>query len=268
MFFSSSETGRLLLAGVRSQPVTLMHLAAMLRRENLRGERRPHETAARFQGLRLSFLGARWRNCGADPAQTQLANEQATFYQELTKAYSTVFPEQQAILNALTKEFQPILAAGPNQAGFNPAEEAALRTEASDTTTRGAQQADVALGAKLAAEGDATIPSGAKTQLEAGLTESANAENAGLQNKITEENYATGRENFLNAASALESSAGLLNPNAAAGSANQGGSAANTTFNDIAAENSAWMGPVFGMIGGLGGAALGNPSLFGGGGGG
>jgi hypothetical protein len=239
----------------------------MLRGENPRavGES-PHETAVRFRrgvsrvtthGSRVTGHGIRWRNCGAPPEQTQLANEQAQFYRQLTQSYKTVFPEQQAILAALTKEFQPILAAGPNQPGFSAAEEAALRTQASDTTTRGAQQADVALGGKLAAEGDATIPSGAKAQLEAGLLESANAENAGLQNKITGENYAIGRSNFLNAARELETGAGLLNPSGAASVATGAGSAANTTWNDIAAENSAWMGPVFGAIGGLGGAAIG-----------
>lgn len=218
-------------------------------------ENRPDGDVA-LHGARRTARGARWRNCGADPAQTQLAQDQAAFYKQLTDAYKTVFPEQQAILASLTAEFTPILAAGPNQAGFNAAEEAALRTQASDTTTRGAQAADVALGGKLAAQGDATIPSGAKEQLEAGLMESANAENAGLQNRITEEDYAIGRQNFLTAATMLEGTAGHLNPNAFAGAANQGGSAANATFNDIAAENSAWMGPVFGLIGGLGGAAI------------
>lgn len=210
----------------------------------------------RHSPLATRHCGIRWRNCGASPAQNQLADEQAAFYGELSQNYATVFPEQQAILASLTAEFAPILKAGPNQAGFSAPEEAALRTQASDTTARTAQQADVALGGKLAAEGDAAIPSGAKSQLEAGLLESANAQNAGLQNQITTENYAVGRSNFLNAATALESASSQLNPNAFAGAANQGGAAANTTMNDIAAENSAWMGPVFGAIGGLGAAAI------------
>lgn len=199
----------------------------------------------------------RWRNCGASPAQNQLADEQAQFYKELSSNYSTVFPEQQAVLSALTSEFQPILAAGPGQAGFSAPEEAALRTSAADATAQGAQQASVALRGKENAMGDAAIPSGANLQLQSGLLSSAAQENAGLQNQITEENFATGRQNFLTAAQALEGTAGLENPNAFASAATSSGAAANTTMNDIAAENSAWMGPVFGMIGGIGGAIAG-----------
>lgn len=205
-------------------------------------------------GLRY---GIRWRNCGASPEQKQLAQEQADFYKELKANYSKVWGQQQSILAALTKEFQPILEAGPNQKGFSSEEEAALRTQASDTTANAAQQADVALGGKMNSMGDASIPSGAKLQLESGLLNSAAQENAGLQNKITGENYAVGRENFLNAATALDTSAGMLGPSGAAGSATGAGSAANTSFKDIAAENSAWMGPVFGMIAGIGAAAAG-----------
>jgi hypothetical protein len=205
---------------------------------------------------RFCFHGPRFRNCGAPAAQNQLAQEQASFYQELTQNYATMFPEQQAILKSLTSEFQPILEAGPNQTGFSAAEESSLRTTASDTTAKAAQEADVALGAKLDTMGDASIPSGARAQLESGVLTSAAEENAGLQNQITQENYAVGRENFLNAASALDTAAGLENPNAFASAANAGGTAANATFNDIAAENNAWMGPVFGMIGGIGSAIV------------
>jgi hypothetical protein len=200
--------------------------------------------------------GIRWRNCGASAAQNQLSQEQAKFYQELSANYATVFPEQQQILSSLTSEFQPILEKGINQTGFSAPEEAALRTQASDATARGAQQADVALGGREASMGDASIPSGAKLQLESGLLNSAAVENAGLQNQITQENYATGRQNFLNAASMLESTASQQNPNTFAGAATSAVSAANTTMNDIATENSAWMGPVFGMIGGIGGAVV------------
>ena len=209
-----------------------------------------------FAARRLAARGPRWINCGASAAQKQLSQEQANFYQELSANYATVFPEQQQILAALTSEFQPILAAGPSQTGFSAAEEASLRTEASDTTANAAQQADVALGGKEASMGDGSIPSGAHLQLESGLLNSAAQENAGLQNQITQENYSVGRQNFLTAASALSSTANLENPNSYASAATTSGQAANTTMNDIAQENSAWMGPVFGLIGGIGGAVV------------
>ena len=217
---------------------------------------RLHATRIAMRGIRHSFTGVKWINCGSSPAQNQLASEQAEFYNELSQNYSTVFPEQQAVLSALTSEFAPILAAGPNQTGFSPQEETSLRTTASDTTANAAQQADVALGGKEATMGDASIPSGAKLQLESGLLSSAAGENAALQNQITQENYAAGLQNFDTAANALSGVAGLENPNAFASAATTSGAAANNTFQDIAQENSAWLGPVFGAIGGLGGAVI------------
>lgn len=194
-------------------------------------------------------------NCGASAAQNQLAGEQAAFYQELSQNYSTVFPEQQQILSALTSEFSPILAAGPSQQGFSPQQLTSLQTEASDTTAQAAQQADVALGAKEAAQGGGAIPSGANLQLEAGLLSSAAQENAGLQNQITQEDYATGRENFLTAASALSGTASLENPNSFASAATQSGEAANTSLANIASENDSWYNALLGSVGGIFGAA-------------
>ncbi len=206
------------------------------------------------------MTGIRWKNFCASAAQDQLSQEQANFYQELSANYATVFPQQQKILDALTSQFSPILAAGPNETGFSAPEESAMRTTAADTTAQAAQQASVALGSKEASMGDSSIPSGASLQLDSGLLNSAAQENAGLQNQITQQNYATGRQNFLNAAGALDNAASLNNPNAYASAATSSGAAANSTMNSIASENSSWMQPVFGMIGGIAGAALGNPS--------
>lgn len=207
----------------------------------------------------VQAIGPRFRNCGASALQNQLASEQTQFYSTLTNAFNETFPEQQQILSALTSEFQPILEAGPNQEGFSPAEESAMRTEATDLTARGANQADVALNAKEAENGGgAFIPSGANTELEAGLLSSAANENSTLQSNITQANYATGRENFLTAAQELGGTAAEENPLGFAGAATGAGSAANTTEQDIAQENSAWMGPVFGLLGGLGSSVINN----------
>lgn len=219
----------------------------------------------------MRFKGVGFKNCGAPPEQTQLAAQQnqsfqaqTQFYKTLTDAFNTQFANQQGILDSLASAFEPIVAAGPNQEGFSAAEESALRTQAADTTALGAQQAAVALGAKEATLGDGTIPSGASLQLQGGLLGSAANENARLQEHITESDFDTGRKNFLDAASALGGAAGLENPVGFANAASSGGnastnagSATNSTFNDISTENSAWMGPVFGVLGGIGGALAG-----------
>ena len=203
--------------------------------------------------------GVRWRNCGSIAQQNQLESEEASFYQTLTSAYQTQYAGQQSILSALTSEFSPILAAGPSQEGFSPQEATALSTQAENETTAGAQSADVALGAKETAEGgDAAIPSGAQEQLNTGLEENASNENAGLQEQITEANYAQGEQDFDTAATALGESASLENPTGVAGATTNAGTAAGNEANAIQGANDEWISALGGIVGGLGSAAIGD----------
>jgi hypothetical protein len=71
---------------------------------------------------------------------------------------------------------------------------------------------------------------------------------------ITQANYAQGRANFGEAASALGGTAGLLNPEGMAGQATSAGNAAANTANQIAQENNSWMGAVGGVLGGISGS--------------
>ena len=198
---------------------------------------------------------------GAPQGQQELATAQSNFYNQLTSEYSTMYGENQNILNTLTTSLQPIVAAGPNQTGFSPAETSAMRSEATDLTAEGYRSASTALNTKLAGEGggNAFIPSGANEELKGSLMGSAEAENAQLQENITGANYATGRGNYFAAENALGGAVGQTESPLAGlgGAASSAGSAANTTYNDIAQENTAWMGPVFGAIGAVGGAATG-----------
>lgn len=202
----------------------------------------------------------RWRNCGASAQQNQLATEQANFYQTLTQEYQQNYGEQQDILSALTAQFKPILAAGPEQYGFAPAEDAALRTQAQEGTARGANNAAVALANENSAAGGGNefLPSGVQSEEKAQLLESAAEQNAGEQEQITEAGYQQGEENFTQAENALAGTAQIENPTGYAGVATGAGSAANTTMNDIAQENAAWMAPVFGLLGGVAGAVAGH----------
>ena len=208
------------------------------------------------------LCGTRWLCCGPSAAQQQLSAEQNQFYTNLNNSYATTYAGQQNILNSLTAEFQPILAAGPNQEGFSAQEETALNTQAAESTAAGAQEAQVALGNKEAAQGGgAAIPSGAQEELSANIDTSAGNEEAALRTQITEADYQQGLTNFNEAAGVLGNTAALENPTGVAGAATSAGSAAETTANQIAQEETAWMQPIFGAIGGIGGAALGNPNF-------
>ena len=194
---------------------------------------------------------------GASSAQEQLQTEQMNFYQTLTNEYQTTFGENQSILKSLTASFSPILQAGINQKGFSDAELTALNSQAVTGTGQAYKQAQTAVGDKLAAEGGGNtyIPSGAKTQVQEELASSA-AQNIGNQELgIQENDYATGRQNYLEAAGILGGVASQYNPTGYAGAATNAGSAAETTANQINQENNSWVNAVVGGVTGLAGAA-------------
>lgn len=199
--------------------------------------------------------------CGASGEQKAAFAQQAALQKQTMDEMATIFGENQAMIASIRGAMEPIIAKGPDQQGYSPELLTALATGAADTTALGAQQAQVAAGAKAGAAGGgaAFIPSGANQQISAMLNESAAEENAREQLGIKTDSASIGRQNFFNATSAVGSVVpGLQNAGSTAGNtAVNAGSAAMEGANQIAAANNAWMGPVFGMIGSIGGAYLG-----------
>lgn len=210
--------------------------------------------------------------CGSTAAQQSaqaneatLANSETSFYNSLQQDFSQVFGQNENIMQSLNSAFQPIISAGVNQQGFSPAELTAMQTQASDLTTTGAQNAQIAAAAKNATTGGSQIPSGAQQQIGAMINESAANENAQQQGQITQANYATGRQNFFNAEQGLVSGTEGLESAAAgfSGAASGAGNAANAG-NQAALEgataieqaNDAWYAPLMGAIGSIGASAL------------
>lgn len=197
--------------------------------------------------------------CGASKQQKDIEASQAEFYKTLTENYKTQFAESDAILKSLTSQFDPILKAGIGQEGFTAPEKAALNTQASEGVATNYANAAKSVNEQIAGAGggNAFLPSGAGDALKYTVATSAAKQQSDEQNQIIENNYATGRQNFLQAASVLGGSTGVFNPSTGAGqAANQGGSDAATTANEISQANNSWMGPVLGAVGALGGAAI------------
>lgn len=189
--------------------------------------------------------------CGASNEQKDIEHSQAAFYDELTKEYSTVFGKNQDILASLTKAFQPILDAGINQRGFSDEERQNLNSQAVTGTGQNYAKASAALGSIQGAEGGGTayIPSGAKHQQQAQLAESAAANESNIQSNIVAADYATGRQNYFQAAGALGGVAGELNPVGYANAATGAGNAAANTANQITEAGNSWMSLVGGALG-------------------
>ncbi len=197
--------------------------------------------------------------CGGPSSQQQeLAAQQQQFYATMQQDYSTTFAEQQNILAGLNASFQPILAAGINQYGFNQAEDTALRSAATDQTGASYQAADKALNENIAARGGTGfIPSGESAQLNAQNTTAAAQQEASQNLAITEAGYTQGRQNYLAAASTLGGVASAYNPTQYAQTANTSGqdafSSATTNYN----EGNQWEGVLGGVLGSVAGAATG-----------
>src|SRR5579863_778258 len=82
--------------------------------------------------------------CGASQSQKQISQAQQQNYNTLMNQAGQVFNQSSQVFNDLQSSFAPIVAAGPGQSGYTPAELANLKSSAITNTgiaTRNAQQA-------------------------------------------------------------------------------------------------------------------------------
>lgn len=199
---------------------------------------------------------------GPSAQQQQLQQQQAQFYSTLTQSYQQQFANQNAILQTLQTSYAPILQGGPNQYGFSAAEDSALRTQATETTTAGFANALTAQEESTAARGggNESLPSGAETAIEANIRGQAAATEAGQQLGITQAGYQQGRQNYWQAANALGGVAGLENPTGYISGANTAGENAFKSADIINSETISPWGAIGGALGGVAGFALGGPA--------
>lgn len=197
--------------------------------------------------------------CGPSSQEKDLAASETSFNQTLQADYATTFANNQQILGTLNSVLQPIVTAGPGQQGFSPEENAALNTQATDSNARGAQQALLAANSQenAAGGGRSFLPSGVNAQINAGIDSAAESNLSQEKLGITEQNYATGRQNWQNALAGEES--------VAAGEAPLGYASATTSSNEAAfgeadkiqQESNSEFSNILGDITGIGSAVLG-----------
>jgi len=206
--------------------------------------------------------------CGASSQEKQaLANEQQigqaqkSAFEQLTSQAQSIFGSSSQIFNDLTSAFQPILAAGPGQNGYSPAELANLRSEAITQSGQQYRSAAQAAGERSAAAGGGNtfLPSGATAQMQANIASQGAAQTAGELSQINTNNANIGRQNWLSAANVLSGAPNVFSPATSAGSAATGaGSAAMGGQQDIFGtaqqvnkENNWWQPIVGGVLGGV-----------------
>jgi hypothetical protein len=196
--------------------------------------------------------------CGASSEQKSLEAKQAAFYDTMTAQYKVAFAKSSAILDSLTKVFQPIFDKGPNQRGFSDEQRTDLKTMATESVAKGYAGAQRTLQGQLAARGGSDfIPSGADTQMSEGLSALAANERSALNLQIEQADWAAGLDLWKTAAGGLGGVAAQWDPTGMGNMATNAGNAAANTANQIAAaDNSIWSS-VIGGLSGVAGAAVG-----------
>lgn len=198
--------------------------------------------------------------CGASGQQKAAQANEVKVSDLLRTDMQLVFGKNQNLLDTLTKSLSPTVQAGPNQYGYAPGQDAAMRTQAKEQLAAAGQQATNATRNAVAAQGGMNLPSGSEEAIEAGLAQSQANQQAIAQLGITQQGYEAGRQNYFQSVSDMASAPGQLeNPATQAGVAASGAAGQQMQgATDITNANNAWMAPVGGMIGAVGGAALGN----------
>ena len=190
--------------------------------------------------------------CGASSQQKDIANQQQQNFQQLAGNAQQVFGDSSQIFKDLTSSFAPIVAAGPGQSGYTPAELAALRSSAVTNTGNAYRNASAAAGERGAASGGGTtvLPNGATMGQQQQIAEAGAAQTAGELTNIDIQNAEVGRQNWMNAAGVLAGAPNVFNASTSASSAGtSAGSAAMTSANDVYNANRAWVGDTMGILG-------------------
>jgi len=158
-------------------------------------------------------LGAVFKNCGGVTAgQTQqLAADQA-FQKMMTSDYQTTFGQDQQLFNNLTTGLSQITAAGPGQQGYTAPELASLNSQNINAAAASNSKLQTAIGENAATKGtaDPGVESGVVQAERAAAATNVDTAMNNRAAEITQQDYATGRQNYWDATKGLESAPGAF----------------------------------------------------------
>jgi hypothetical protein len=197
----------------------------------------------------------------------QQSQQQMAFNGQMMDLFKTQFAKQDAISQYLQGVLKPMI---DNPQGYSPTALSSMKAQATDTLTNQYENVRKAAQTQQFAQGGRDLPSGVNAQINAGILQGQASDTAGALNGINLQNENLKQANFWNAISGLTGQQSLINPLGYAGAANQGSGTVASLGNSGAAlsqaytasQSSGLLGTVLGGAFGLGGALLGNPSLF------
>lgn len=172
-----------------------------------------------------------------------VGNAQSNLFNTATQQGQAEFGATNAEFNDITKTMNPIVEAGPTQAGWSAAQSNAINSQTINQTAAAYKNAAVAVKGDIAGQGGGNIalPSGANLGTEEALAEAgAQQESAGLSaNTIA--NYQQGNKDWQFASGAAESAPQMFSTaNQATQAATGAGSAASSTQQAINNASNSW----------------------------
>lgn len=188
----------------------------------------------------------------ADPTQEALRDSQAAFTNTLQASFKTAFANNQAILGNLSKILTKAIA---DPQGYSPAEIAALRTGATDTTARTVANATKAAGEYSATHGGANLGSGVQAQIEGGIQSGGQQQLSAEQNQITIADAERKQQNYWNAIGGLTQVGAAYNPTGYASVETGSANATSTASQVVDAEKQQGWNNAFGVVNGIAGLA-------------
>lgn len=192
----------------------------------------------------------------------QESEQQLQFNQQLMGLFQEQFANQQNQLNFLKGVMQPVITQAQSGKGFSDAEEAAMRTSATDNLSDQFTNAKEALNQELKTSGSSNVPSGVTVGADLSLLTEEAKQQAASQNTITLASAQQARSNLFNAANVLNGVAAQNSPNALESGALEGGSTiaglTNAQSNLQNALTNAFSNSFFGSLAKSSGSALGS----------
>ena len=150
--------------------------------------------------LDLRWVGEIWKNCGPTSGQSGALAADQSFQSVLKNSYATEFGENMALMNNLTTNLGQIIAAGAGQQGYSAPELAAMNSQAINAAAAGNQKLQTAIGENAArSTGAPGVESGVVQAERAAAATGVDTALSNQEANITQQNYATGRQNYWNA---------------------------------------------------------------------
>lgn len=199
---------------------------------------------------------------GPSSEQESIAKSQSSFASELANDYATMFNFDSSVLSDLRTASSSLVAAGPNQHGYNSAVLNALNTQLINSNAAGYRNSVAAVRNFMAGQGGGAasgVTSGIAAQIQGDIAaQASNALTAG-QTNVMMKDYDIGRQNWLTGLQTETSLAGLAGKQAESlGSSTIGAQeGAYKSAKNVQDEKNAARGSIMGAIAGLAGPVIG-----------